>query len=193
MSSAPPQTPRRSKRFQPLATPSRTRSDEAVSCTWVGRPLYARSTNRELDLLQEEKDLLENDEEDQDLETLFYQSFEIKRTVAPQFRGGGPSRGKSKKTANETGLDRFSVGDTVLIKTDTLYRTHRPPSVGVILAMWETKVKDGEKGVHEPDPSKMRVRVHWFLRPTELASIRAKRDHTKVGSNDSIFLMSSRH
>lgn len=84
-------------------------------------------------------------------------------------------------------MDTFSVGDTVLIKTDTLYRMHRPPSIGVILAMWETKAKDQEEDEYESDSAKMRVRVHWFLRPTELASIRARRDHMKVGSNYNTF------
>ena len=124
--------------------------------------------------------MTENDEDDQELETIFYRSFEIKRKTIPKFRGGRQAKGKSKKAANGIHMNTFSIGDTVLIKTDTLYRMHRPPSVGVILAMWETKAKDKDDDEHESDPSKMRVRVHWFLRPTELASIRAKRDHTKV-------------
>lgn len=126
--------------------------------------------------MQEEQHTTENDnEDDQELETIFYRSFEIKRKVIPKFRG---TKGKAKKTADDTRMNTFSIGDTVLIKTDTLYRMHRPPSVGVILAMWETKVKDQE--VDEYKSAAMRVRVHWFLRPTELASIRARRDHMKV-------------
>jgi origin recognition complex subunit 1 len=179
MSSAPPPTPRRSKRFQPLATP-RQKSDNSVQFAWLGTPLYVRPTNQELDLLQEEREELQNNEDDPELETIFYHSFEMKRKIVAKFRGGKQSKGKPKKSANDTYVDKFSIGDTVLIKTDTIYRMHRPPSIGIILAMWETKVKDEEE--HQPDLNKMRVRVHWFLRPTELASIRARRDHTKVGS-----------
>jgi origin recognition complex subunit 1 len=153
----------------------------------LGKQLYVRPTNQELDLLQEERETLENDEDDQELETIFYHSFQIKRKIIPKFRGGRQSKGKAKKTADDSHMDTFSVGDTVLIKTDTLYRMHRPPSIGVILAMWETKAKDQEEDEYESDSAKMRVRVHWFLRPTELASIRARRDHMKVGSNYNTF------
>lgn len=188
MSSATPRTPRRSKRFQPLATPSRPKNDDSLHCTWLGSPLYIRPTNPELDLLQEERDALENDEDDQEMETVFYQSFEMKWKVVARFRGGRQSKGKAKKTMNDTRVDRFSIGDTVLIKTDTLSRMHRPPSIGVIVAMWEAKVK-GQEEEGESDSTKMRVRVRWFLRPTELASIRARRVHTKVRSNhDTLFL-----
>lgn len=133
--------------------------------------------NPELDL--DERESLENDEDQQQLETIFYKSVEIKRKIVAKFRGGSQSKGKAKKAAGDTRVDTFSVGDTVLIETDSLYRVHRHPSIAVILAMWETKAKDGEEDEYGSSPAKMRVRVHWFLRPTELASIRARRDHTK--------------
>lgn len=137
--------------------------------------------NPELDL--DERESLENDEDQQQLETIFYKSVEIKRKIVAKFRGGSQSKGKAKKAAGDTRVDTFSVGDTVLIETDSLYRVHRHPSIAVILAMWETKAKDGEEDEYGSSPAKMRVRVHWFLRPTELASIRARRDHTKVSGN----------
>jgi origin recognition complex subunit 1 len=129
--------------------------------------------------------MLQNEEDDQELETVFYQSFEIKQKMVAKFRGSRQIKGKAKKSADDTRVDKFSLGDTVLIKTDTLCRMRRPPSIGVILAMWETKAKEEEE--YESDSAKMRVRVHWFLRPTELASIRARRNHTKVGSDYDIF------
>jgi len=183
MSSALP--PRRSKRFQPLATPSR-KNDDSVHCTWSGKPIYVRPTNKELDLFQEQH-TVERDEDDEELETIFYQSFVMKREVITKFRGAGRAKGKGKNAADDTRVDKFSIGDTVLIETDTLYRMHRPPSVGVILAMWETKTRDSRLNECGSGPANMWVRVHWFLRPTELASIHAKRNHMKVCLNYNTF------
>ncbi|KAG6918327.1 hypothetical protein DXG01_015185 [Tephrocybe rancida] len=70
----------------------------------------------------------------------------------------------------------YGLGDTVLVETDGLSRIRSPPSIAIILAMWETR----RKGDDEPsDPSKMRVRLQWFLRPTELGGHGAKRAHTE--------------
>ena len=68
----------------------------------------------------------------------------------------------------------YHVGDTVMVGTDTLYIMKRPPSIGVIVAMWETR-KKGDLRIRA-DASRIRIRIYWFLRPTELASIRAKRE-----------------
>lgn len=178
MTKVAPRTPRRSKRFQPLATPSRKQGDtESLRRAWLGEPIYARPTNPDVDLLQEDREALEEDEEDpsNDLETVFYHAFEMdKAPMKKKYRGGG----KGKKDEGSGSLHTYSVGDTVLIETDVLSRVRRPPSVGVILGMWETRTKGEEEEDH--DPAKMRMRVHWFLRPAELASIRAKRDHMKV-------------
>jgi origin recognition complex subunit 1 len=72
----------------------------------------------------------------------------------------------------------YKVGDTVMVETDTLYIMKRPPSIGVIVAMWETRKEEDSDTL--TDASRMRIRIHWFLRPTELASIRAKREHQDV-------------
>ena len=65
----------------------------------------------------------------------------------------------------------------ILVETDVLYRQKKPPSVAVIVSMWEVKpVGEALSG----DPDQMRIRVHWFLRPSELAAIRQKRDHEEV-------------
>ena len=63
--------------------------------------------------------------------------------------------------------ETFSLGDTVLLATNV-----KKPSVGIIIALWE---------VSRPvTDSQMLAKVHWFLRPTELAQLRAKRGHLPV-------------
>jgi origin recognition complex subunit 1 len=63
--------------------------------------------------------------------------------------------------------EAFSLGDTVLLATNV-----KKPSVGIIIALWE---------VSRPvTDSQMLAKVHWFLRPTELAQLRAKREHLPV-------------
>lgn len=70
----------------------------------------------------------------------------------------------------------FCVGDTVAVETVALYKRDKKPSIAVIVAIWELVAEDGEEEEDRP----MMVRIHWFLRPTELASIRVKRDHLEV-------------
>jgi len=72
-----------------------------------------------------------------------------------------------------------------MVETDTLYIMKRPPSIGVIVALWETKAEDADEDEFV-DSTKMRIRIHWFLRPSELASIRAKRDHEEVCNSASL-------
>ncbi len=72
----------------------------------------------------------------------------------------------------------YKVGDTVMVETDTLYIMKCPPSIGVVVAMWETRKQEDADTL--TDASRMRIRVHWFLRPTELASIWSKREHEDV-------------
>src|SRR6266404_3734195 len=70
----------------------------------------------------------------------------------------------SRAAASET----FSVGDTALLATHV-----KRPSVGIIIALWEVRkpVTDSQKKL---------AKVHWFLRPIELAQLRAKRAHLPV-------------
>lgn len=166
-----PVTPtRRSKRFQPLATPS-GKPTIRLDCFWDGRPVYTRPVNPDLDLLQDERDEL-SEEGLSDLETVFYNGLSMETQKAKFYRGG-------KKRKVEEVREIYRVGDTILIETDTLYRVRRPPSVAVIVAMWECRSKDVFND-EVADSRRMRIRVHWFLRPTEMASIRAKREHTEV-------------
>ncbi|KAF6760325.1 replication control protein 1 [Ephemerocybe angulata] len=172
-----PQTPRRSRRFQPLATPFLQRQTVKPECTWEGEPINTRPCNPELDLMQEERDEREEanqgEEEDSDTEkTVFYSAFTIKVSKPKQLRTKQASGGDDDEVRT------FRLGDTITIETDTLSRQRRPPSVAVIVSMWEVR-KGGEELTREHDSSKMRLRVHWFLRPSELAAIREKREHAE--------------
>ncbi|KAI9454389.1 hypothetical protein BJY52DRAFT_1225114 [Lactarius psammicola] len=95
-------------------------------------------------------DLIDDDESIDDSSTTFYAQFS-------RF-----SRASDKVGSVASGA--FSVGDTVLLATNV-----KKPSVGIIIALWE---------VSRPvTDSQMLAKVHWFLRPTELAQLRAKRGH----------------
>ena len=187
MLNAPPQTPtRRSQRFQPTATPIKWINNKAIlECVWAGEPVYVRPADSTIDLLPEEQEeaneeAVSSDDDDTEKEvpeTFFYNAFRMKRKV-PSLSGG--RRGVVKL------LQRiYHVGDTVLIETDSIYSVKRPPSVGVIIAMWQIKGNAQEAD----DPNKMRVRIHWFLRPKEMASIRAKRQHEEVCFLTNFFLI----
>jgi origin recognition complex subunit 1 len=118
---------------------------------------------------REEEEIRAEETEDEEEETVFYASFVMKRPNKPQ-------RGKQASGSEESRT--FRLGDAITVETDTLYRQKKPPSVAVIVSMWEVRKKGGEEEEH--DSSKMRFRVHWFLRPSELAAIREKRDHAEV-------------
>ncbi|KAF9015037.1 hypothetical protein BDQ17DRAFT_1340381 [Cyathus striatus] len=196
----PPSTPtRRSKRFQPTATPSKRR-DATLNCSWTSDPIYVRPTNSSLDFLPDEQDETDinndadaRDDDDDDvadggedsrgrrkaiskLETVFFDSFMMSSNKPKQYRSS---------TKSGLGQTIYRVGDTILVETDTLYRVKKPPSVAVITAMWETRTirneiyeEVDELGTRSSGTGKnIRIRVHWFLRPTELAAVRLKRNH----------------
>lgn len=177
MKSLPSTPSRRSKRFQPTATPTSKGIDQNIlECTWVNEPVYVRETIPEIDLLPEEQeevteDTQENGEIEQFSETFFYNAFRMKRKATAY-------RGSKSMRLGKTGTVTYKVGDTVMVETDTLYIMKRPPSIGVIVAMWETRKKADSRIV--AGASRIRIRIHWFLRPTELASIRAKREYEDV-------------
>lgn len=186
-----PTTPRRSKRFQPtvFANASSLVSRSSSTDTWTDelKPLHSRPTTAddlfepdEIDLgtTQENEEDSKKGREEREVEyqTRFYQSFT--RRVKPL---KAKSTGKGKHKAGGDQKMEFKVGDTVLVVTDL-----RKTSVAVVTAMWEViggepnesdrEDEDGEKG------KKMRVRVHWFVKPTQLPSVRVKRDHFEVRS-----------
>jgi len=172
-----PQTPsRRSKRFQPLATPAHR--GKTVEAEWEGEPILIRPCNRELDLLPDEQEereardirAVENAEElDDDEESWFYASMKLKKPRTAK-------AGRGKPPGGETLVLR--PGDTIMVETDVLYLQKRPPSIAVIVSMWEVKRRGKETDQH--DPLNMKVRVHWFLRPGELPAHREKRETEEV-------------
>jgi origin recognition complex subunit 1 len=171
---------RRSKRFQPLATPS-GKSTTQLDCFWTAESIYSRSVNPELDLLQDERDELSSDDIPK-LETRFYNGLSMESQKSKIFRRGKSNTKRRAGAKVEEKREVYQVGDTILVETDVLYRVRRPPSVAVIVAMWECREKNDAGTCEEVDSRKMRIRVHWFLRQTELASIRAKRDYAEVRS-----------
>lgn len=184
-----PTTPRRSKRFQPTVFANTSSLVSRLSSTdiWTdeSRPCHSRPTTVD-DLFEPDEidlDIIRDDEgdtkkvreeEEVEYETRFYQSFT--RRVKPL---KAKPTGKGKQKAGVDQKIEFKVGDTVLVVTDL-----RKTSVAVVTAMWEViggepndsdgEDEDGEKG------KKMRVRVHWFVKPTQLPSVRVKRDHFEV-------------
>ncbi|KAI0749213.1 P-loop containing nucleoside triphosphate hydrolase protein [Daedaleopsis nitida] len=96
-------------------------------------------------------------------QTHFYASFTRRSNRGPIRTYG---KNKSRPRTSETGpLMVFSVGDTVFVKTES-----NVPSVAVITAVWKVEGED----VSEKGP--IRVRVHWFARPSQLPPHRAKRE-----------------
>ena len=67
----------------------------------------------------------------------------------------------------------------VIVETDTIYLSEKPPSIRVIVTMWE---RDGRERSQEGAPT-IQVRIHWFLRLTEMASIRVKSNHEEASNS----------
>lgn len=176
----PPATPtRRSKRFQPVVavTPRFANlAGKSATYAWGGSAIFERDAV--LDDLYDEETL---EEEEEVRKSAFFEA--LTRTTA---KGKG-RKGKGKDRAVEE-TATFKIGDMILIDTPNIYPTVRKPSVAVIVAMWHVdwpNDEDLEEDAHLQ--SSMRIRVHWFLRPSELASVRARRDHLEV-SNPSLHL-----
>lgn len=157
-------TPRRSKRFQPLLSRRPDTSNSKAHYAFIGDPILSWRT-RASDLLESHDRLNEaEDEEDEERETNFY---------------GGFVRNLKEKNTKLTASDkekeeRFLQGDTVLVKT-----VARVPSVAVLVSMWQVHSSSSSSSEDEEVPE-MRIKVHWFLRPTELPGVRAKRTHRPV-------------
>ncbi|KAJ6581316.1 P-loop containing nucleoside triphosphate hydrolase protein [Mycena capillaripes] len=153
-----PKTPtRRSKRGQPIAVSS----GPSTELKWHGNSVYERPMEPELDLLPESFAAWQEKPEDErvDYKAIFYPAFQRKE------RSNSPI---------------FCVGDTVAVNTEAIYRRDKKPSIAVIVAMWELVPEsqdEQEDGEEDKNVKKMMVRIHWFLRPTELATNRAKREH----------------
>ncbi len=68
--------------------------------------------------------------------------------------------------------DTYCIGDTVLVQSALAL-----PSVAVIVGLWETDLDTDDD---EPLSKRMRIRIHWFLRPKQLPRVGAKREHQEV-------------
>ncbi|KAF7303122.1 Origin recognition complex subunit 1 [Mycena kentingensis (nom. inval.)] len=148
---------RRSRRGQPIAEfVSGTRKDDR----WHDSSVHTRPMNPDLDLHPERRmEWEETDEDDREsYNAVFYDAFE--RTE------------RGAKT-------RFAVGDVVAVQTMGVYNVDKKPSIAVIVAMWELVVDGGEAARDDKNVGQMMARIHWFLRPSELATIRAKREHSE--------------
>lgn len=161
-------TRRRSTRFQPIVSPRKAvESNLTTKFTWANpdEPLFTRPLNPEWDLHDEDRDKFDEEEEGRrsELTTKFYGEL---RVASTKKAGKGKKATKPKEQAMT-----FSMGDTVLVSSDS-----SQPSIGVIVDMWEIDLREE----NEEGEERIRVRVHWFDRPSDLPSIRAKRCYHEV-------------
>ena len=153
-----PTTPRRSKRFQPIVEFIGPNATEQTTVQWPEQPIHTR-TAEPIDLYDEDE--VESFEESV---TRFYDSFSRTSSV--------PSSSKRRKPVQDVDDNSFRVGDTVLVKSQA-----KAPSIAVIVAMWEVQTKDED----DEDSVLQKVKVHWFLRGSELPNVRAKKEkHVQV-------------
>lgn len=152
-----PNTPiRRSTRksHQPgVQTSPEARS--GASYKWHGEPIYTRT-------VQSQPTYASTDESEGE---------EDGQWDAPFYGGVARLREDTGKGKRKPSQETFKVGDTVLVNTSARY-----PSVGVIVELWQ----EGLAETSSHPESAMKVKVHWFLRPNELAAVRASRSHQKV-------------
>ncbi|KAF7306437.1 Origin recognition complex subunit 1 [Mycena indigotica] len=174
-----PSTPlvRRSRRGQPIANAfSSTQKDDK----WHGQRVHERAMNPDLDMLPDQRMTWEEQDADEreSYKTIFYNEF---------------------RRRNRDGVHTlFKVGDTVTVNTMAVHNGDRKPSVAVIVSMWELVLEDDEEEAEDGDENvgKLMVRIHWFLRPSELPRHRAKRECLENEiyyslDADAIFLSSS--
>ncbi|KAH8826677.1 P-loop containing nucleoside triphosphate hydrolase protein [Flagelloscypha sp. PMI_526] len=140
---------RRSKRHQPTA---QINSDFSGDIELVGAS-ETRATEVDVELHDEERAIWDEMPEDQEppLKTIDYEEIRV--------ISSGPKKKREKVS--------YKVGDTILVSSG-----RKVPSVAVVTAIFQTHNPE------EPDkePS-TKLRIHYFVRPSELAAIRAKRDY----------------
>ena len=93
------QTPRRSKRYQPIVLgASSSKHEQIAETTPLGEPIYSRTTRPE--------DLHEEDEfeEDARLETRFYDGISIRRPKKPTIRRGDDSGAEEEKGGGDSAV-----------------------------------------------------------------------------------------
>ena len=157
---------RRSTRFQRIVIRSslEKKINPDVKFAWASSsgPLFTRPLDPKWDLLDEDHEKLHDEEDDKrEKETRFYDKLRVTR------------KGKGKGSRPQ--VTTYAVGDTVLVSLD-----NRLPSIAVIVAMWETDLNSEDDEEGGGGEEKIRLRVHWFDRPSDLPSIRAKRFYHHV-------------
>lgn len=154
---------RRSGRFQPIVS---AHEPEPVSGTTIV-PSGLLHTRQSLphDFLDLENELPVGASLE-DYQTHFYNSFTRSSERRAPIKTYGKSRARTSAVEPPT---VYNVGDTVFVKTKA-----PNPSVAVITAVWKVEGED----ISEKTP--LRVRVHWFTRPSELPKYRAKKDFCEV-------------
>jgi origin recognition complex subunit 1 len=71
--------------------------------------------------------------------------------------------------------EAFKIGDVVLVASNT-----KKPSIAVVTDLWEVVYPADDVEGEDDKADRMKVKIHWFLRPEQLARIRQKRDHYEV-------------
>lgn len=188
-----PLTPRRrATRSQPfVGFPTASTSNAQIT---PSSPIYTRPSIVE-DLLEAETELVDaGDVQIGDLETRFHSSFTVRQAgkstpkksrnkAVTRTYGRSPRKSLSYVQVDEDEeeevddvthkgqqpyrRDVYKVGDTICVD-DRLVE----PSVAVIIAIWTVLGDDITPVVH--------LKVHWFVRPSQLPGIRAKRAYYKV-------------
>ncbi|CDO71789.1 hypothetical protein BN946_scf184939.g13 [Trametes cinnabarina] len=152
---------RRSKRGQPVVAYISSPPSSSALDIVPGPLLYSRPS-KSTDLFEDEaKDV----DSVQSWNTYFYHSYK-RGSNAPPSRAPVRTYGRvSRPRKSDTNTTaEFKVGDTVLVRTASTL-----PSVAVIIAVW--KIEGEQYRAKAP----LHVRVHWFVRPSELPKIRARR------------------
>lgn len=187
-------TPRRSGRLDGSSVAprgSRPVSNSGI-CTWTTNQVYSRPSVRDdFDDDDEWEQArgggdVNDDKEDKSMRTDFYEGFVVsgRKSKSHFYRFLGDktvAKGKQAKAKGKGKEESYKLGDTVYVPSVNLL-----PSIGVIVGMWENRWENAEG----EETQKMRVKVHWFLRPTELPGIRARREHTVVRTALPIYLKS---
>ena len=149
---------RRSRRGQQPSQPEQGSSAHAI--------VHTRAVKVSHDLTTEQwNSLLETDTDIKTVQTHFLEAYFTPLSDLPSFK----KLTKSKSKVPSPGDDALRVGDTVLIDTPI---PNREPNVAVVTGIWKVTKDENEFCVN--------VGVHWFMRPNQLPTIRAKREHEQV-------------
>jgi origin recognition complex subunit 1 len=138
-----------------------------------GKPILTRPLRADLDCFA-----ITDSEEEEDAPssqyTSFFKSFTRQKSNVWNTSRTLGVKGKVKATDPAT----FSVGDTVLVRS----RASTKPTVAVIISIWETHAERRKENtiLENDDQDNLKVRVHTFLTPSQLPTVRAAREYRQV-------------